>query len=333
MGTCVNQNNGSNFGGATASGIDAAGDVVGTYLDTSCAQHGFIRSANGTINFVQCAWGNTDPCTTSGGSSEKICGTILVLSDSAGDMTGSYIDTNGIIRGFLRPAATGTFTSFEDPNAYTSGSLNGTLGVAINSLTSGIEIAGMYLDTNSVLHGFLYTPALTATTTTLTPVPTPNPSVYQEPVTLTASVTSSGGTPANGENVTFMSGTTSLGTAQLTSGAASLTTTDLPVGTDSITAVYGGDSELCGQHIGGCQPDSQQSQLFDNLDFVAESFQFRAIRDLYRQYLGAIQRRRHRHGDIQQRQYEPWQRLSEQQQGLIGNHGSARRHGLDYCGL
>ena len=144
VGTCVNQNNGSNFGGATASGIDAAGDVVGTYLDTSCAQHGFIRSTNGTINSFDVPGASTDPCTTSGGSSEKICGTILVLSDSTGDMTGSFIDTNGVIRGFLRPAATGTFTSFEDPNAYTSGSLNGTLGVAINSLTSGTEIAGMY---------------------------------------------------------------------------------------------------------------------------------------------------------------------------------------------
>ena len=49
VGTCVNQNNGSNFGGTTASGIDAAGDVAGTYLDTSCVQHGFIRSAAGTI--------------------------------------------------------------------------------------------------------------------------------------------------------------------------------------------------------------------------------------------------------------------------------------------
>ncbi len=246
VGTCVNHNNGSNFGGTTASGIDAAGDVVGTYLDTSCAQHGFIRSANGTITSFDVSGASTSPCTTGGGSGEKICGTFLVLSDAAGDLTGSSIDTNGIIRGFLRPAATGILTSFEDPNAYTSGSLNGTVGVAINTQASGIEIAGMYLDTNSVLHGFLYTPALTATTTTLTPVPTPNPSIYQEPVTLTATVSSGSGTPANGENVTFMSGTTSLGTGQLTSGVASLTTTDLPVGTDSITAVYGGDSGFAG---------------------------------------------------------------------------------------
>jgi hypothetical protein len=63
---------------------------------------------------------------------------------------------------------------------------------------------------------------------------------------LTAAVSSSSGAPPNGENVTFMSGTTSLGTAQFTSGVASLTTTALPTGTDSITAVYSGDSDYSG---------------------------------------------------------------------------------------
>ena len=246
VGTCVNNDNGSKFGGATASGIDAAGDVAGTYFDASCAQHGFIRNASGTITSFNVPGAASSPCTTNGGSGQKICGTFLVLSDAEGDLTGSYIDADGTIHGFLRPAATGNFTSFDDPNAYTSGTLNGTIGIAINSQTSGIEISGSYIDANSVLHGYNYTSALTATTTTLTPVPTPNPSVYQEPVTLTATVSSSGGTPPNGENVTFMSGTTSLGTAQLTSGVASLTTTDLPTGTDSITAAYVGDSSLSG---------------------------------------------------------------------------------------
>jgi N-acetylneuraminic acid mutarotase len=89
-------------------------------------------------------------------------------------------------------------------------------------------------------------PTTTKTTTTLTPAPTPNPSYYGESVTLTASVSSTAGAPPNGENVTFLSGTTSLGTAQLSGGSASLATTALPVGTDSITAVYGGDANFAG---------------------------------------------------------------------------------------
>jgi len=87
---------------------------------------------------------------------------------------------------------------------------------------------------------------ITSTTTTLTPAPTPNPSIYGEPVTLSATVSSSGSAPADGENVIFMSGTTWLGTAQLASGVASLTTKALTVGTDSITADYGGDFNLVG---------------------------------------------------------------------------------------
>jgi len=162
--------------------------------------------------------------------------------NASGEIVGIYTDGNYVFHGYLR-GTSGSITSIDDPNAGTSEE-QGTGALAINA--SGM-IAGTYADSNSVLHGYLYdSSALTATTTTLTPVPTPNPSVYQEPVTLTASVSSGDGTPANGENVTFMSGATSLGTAQLTSGAASLTTTALPVGTDSITAVYGGDSDFAG---------------------------------------------------------------------------------------
>jgi hypothetical protein len=168
----------------------------------------------------------------------------LILSSVAasGAIVGIYTDGNYVFHGYLR-ATNGSITSIDDPNAGT-GTEQGTGALAINA--SGM-IAGTYADSNSMLHGFLYdSSALTATTTTLTPVPTPNPSVYQEPVTLTASVSSSGGAPPNGDNVTFMSGTTSLGAAQLTGGTASLTTTNLPTGTDSITAVYSGDSNFSG---------------------------------------------------------------------------------------
>jgi hypothetical protein len=41
-----------------------------------------------------------------------------------------------------------------------------------------------------------------------------------------------------------MKGTIVLGTAALSSGTAIFTTSSLPVGTDPITAVYGGDANL-----------------------------------------------------------------------------------------
>ena len=46
--------------------------------------------------------------------------------------------------------------------------------------------------------------------------------------------------------MTFNNGSTSLGSASVSSNSASLTTTTLPAGTDSITAVYSGDSNFTG---------------------------------------------------------------------------------------
>jgi sugar lactone lactonase YvrE len=61
-------------------------------------------------------------------------------------------------------------------------------------------------------------------------------------VTFTATVTSSAGTPSG--SVSFYDGTTLLGSGTLAGGVATYTTTNLPVGALSITAVYGGDSNF-----------------------------------------------------------------------------------------
>jgi hypothetical protein len=140
-----------------------------------------------------------------------------------------------VYHGFVRTAA-GTITPFSIPAAGT-GVLEGTLASGIN--TAG-KVTGAYLDANSVLHGFI----LTASTTTLTS--SPNPSTFGQTVTFTAVVASKVGEPANGETVSFMEGTTLLGTGTLSGGTATFATATLPVGKDSITAVYGNDSSLLG---------------------------------------------------------------------------------------
>ncbi len=73
----------------------------------------------------------------------------------------------------------------------------------------------------------------------------PNPSAYGEPVTFTAVVTSDADVP-DGETVSFMQGKIVLGTATLSDGSASFTTSTLEGGSHSITAVYGGDSNFAG---------------------------------------------------------------------------------------
>ena len=221
--------------------INTAGLIAGAYGDANNVDHLFVRAANGTITSIDAPGEGGTTCTSV--PHYLICGTGGLSMNAAGDITGGYADDNGIMHGFLRAVDTGNITSFDAPGAGDTSTFQGTSGTGIN--TAG-TIVGTYVDNNVVMHGFIYTPTLTATATVLTPVPTPNPSVYGEPVTLTAAVSYSGGAPPNGENVTFMSGTTSLGTTQLTSGVASLTTTALPTGTDSITAVYGGDSDFSG---------------------------------------------------------------------------------------
>jgi len=84
----------------------------------------------------------------------------------------------------------------------------------------------------------------TATTTTLSS--SPNPSTYGQAVIFSAVVTSANGAPPDGETVSFMKGKTVLGTGTLKGGSASFTTSTLPVGTNSITAVYGGDMNFAG---------------------------------------------------------------------------------------
>ncbi len=84
-----------------------------------------------------------------------------------------------------------------------------------------------------------------ATTTTLSS--SQNPSTYGQAVTFTAVVTSVVGAPPDGETVSFMKGgTTVLGTGALSGGSAGFTTSSLPAGTNTITAVYSGDSTFVG---------------------------------------------------------------------------------------
>ena len=76
-----------------------------------------------------------------------------------------------------------------------------------------------------------------------------NPSKYGNSVTFTATIKSlTTGTPTG--PVTFKDGNTTLGTAALSSGKAKLTTATLTVGSHSITAVYGGDTNFTGSTSG-----------------------------------------------------------------------------------
>jgi probable HAF family extracellular repeat protein len=111
---------------------------------------------------------------------------------------------------------------------------NGPTGLAVDPVSENIVVAD---GANNRVEIFAVTRAPAVTTTAL--ASSNNPASFGEPITLTATVTGSNPTGT----VVFFNGAASLGVpVTLASGMAALTTSSLPAGTDSITAVYSGDS-------------------------------------------------------------------------------------------
>lgn len=161
--------------GTVAIGVDAAGDVAGTYIDSMGADHGFVCLANGTIDTIN----------VTGAGAGAGQGTVVTGIDSVGNIVGYYIPANGQVSGFVR-ATDGTINTivvFIPTFAYGINSLGavtgwvgggsyagfvldpgsaGTLfydssgdetyGIAIN--TAG-TVSGMYLDASHLSHGFV----------------------------------------------------------------------------------------------------------------------------------------------------------------------------------
>jgi len=81
-------------------------------------------------------------------------------------------------------------------------------------------------------------------TSSATLTSSPNPSIQGQAVTFTAKITSPTVVPTG--PVKFALGNMVLGTAQLSGGKATLTTSTLPVGTDTVTVTYPWNSNIAG---------------------------------------------------------------------------------------
>ena len=133
--------------GTLAIGINSASSasVVGAYIDSKGAYHGFVRSGSGTITDF-----NAPGAGTGAGQGTNIAG--LGGIDTAGTITGPYVDSKDVFHGYIR-STTGKFTILNAPGAGRSKG-QGTLAGNINK--SG-EIAGFYVDAADANHGFLWT--------------------------------------------------------------------------------------------------------------------------------------------------------------------------------
>ena len=124
--------------GTFAIAISAKGSVTGYYVDGNNVPHGFVRVSNGGLT----------PFDAAGGTG----GTVALAINAKGSITGYYIDGNGVAHGFVR-ARNGTIKSFDDPNAGSvSNEHQGTFATGINANGA---IAGYYVDSSGLAHGFL----------------------------------------------------------------------------------------------------------------------------------------------------------------------------------
>ena len=167
------------------------------------------------------------------GQSIVLTATLTATSPGAGIPTGSVTFKDG-----ATTLGTGTLTNRRKRHAL---ALFPNLAIGGHSLT--VVYGG---DTNFITST---SPTLTQTvnqSVSLTALASSaNPSVFGQTVTYTATVTASApGTGIPTGTVTFKEGAVTLGSGTLTSGIATFTSSALAVGSHSLTAIYGGDTNF-----------------------------------------------------------------------------------------
>ncbi len=192
------------------------------------------------------------PATISGGIViVTAVGTVVLQASQAGDSQhnpATATQTFQVTPAALSAAAANASRAFGVANPTFTGTVTGAVGSdsfseTFSTTATAASNVGTYPIVPAVT-GPVSNYTVTATDGTLTvngaatttAVSAPASATSGSSVTLTATVTSSAGTP--GGSVTFSAGATSLGTGTLTGGVASLNTTALPTGSDTVTATY-----------------------------------------------------------------------------------------------
>jgi hypothetical protein len=210
---------------------------------SSVGKHFITASYSGNSTYAQ---GSTTLVEAVDSSASKVTVTSSANPSSPGQSVTFSLTVQAVAPATGTPTGIVTFlegstilyTTFLDSNghaSYTTSSLT-TGSHAINVVYRGDETFGGSSTT------FTQTVGIPTTTTLMS---SPNPSTFGHPVTFTATVAASSGTPAG--TVTFLDGGTVLGTAQLnSSGVATLVVSTLSLGTHKILAVYAGSGSYAG---------------------------------------------------------------------------------------
>jgi hypothetical protein len=154
---------------------------------------------------------------------------------------GTYTSTQMVTISTMTPSATIYYTSNGSTPTTGSAVYSGLITISASETIRAIAVSAGY--SNSAVGSATYTiTSAGATTTGLTA--SPNPVATGQTLSLTATVQGAGSTTPGG-TVSFLSGSTPLGTAPVnSSGVATLTITTLAVGAYSITAQYSGNTSF-----------------------------------------------------------------------------------------
>ncbi len=216
--------------GATSSSPVGSYAISVTQGSLAAANYDFPNLVNGTLTVNQAS--TTTACAASVnpsvyGQSVTFTATVGVVAPGSGTPTGTVAFEEGT-------------TTLNTETLGVSGTVSFTTSaLAVGSATITAVYSG---DSNFVTSTSSTTETVNHAGTTTDLLASPTTANAGQTVTLTATiaiVAPGSGTPTG--SVQFFVGTTSLGTASLSGNTAILTTTALPVGTDSLTAQYSGD--------------------------------------------------------------------------------------------
>jgi hypothetical protein len=174
--------------------------------------------------------------------------TVTALTSSQTPSTyGSSVTLTATVKPSISGTPTGSVTFLSGITPLGTVTLNsaGTASLAIATLAVGSDsltavYAGSATYNGSTSAALIETVTKAASAVALTS--SLKTSSFDAPVTFTATVTSTAGTPAG--VVTFLANGARIGVGTLSAGAASLTTSALAVGINSITASYGGSTDF-----------------------------------------------------------------------------------------
>jgi len=233
LATATVTNNGSQHNSAT---LIAAGLQGGTHTITA--------TYSGDSNYL----GSTSTALTE--TVSPAASTISVTSSQNPISFGQSVTLTASVQPSVSGSlASGTVTFFDGSTTVGSANLsNDSAQLTVSNLAAGSHsITAKYNGDNnfSASTSAALTQTVNQGSTATTIASSANPAVYGQSVTLTATVQPPAGTTASG-TVTFLDGTTSLGTGAVSNNSAQLTVTGFSVGPHSLKASYSGNTNLSG---------------------------------------------------------------------------------------